>query len=304
MNRSHTVTEDMSHLPPALERALDVLVGIVLLGLAAIGIGYEATTVLPAVFQEHVSAPEKVSDIVGIGGMAVMAPYGYLLEWADRHNRLRAQFWRKISWGFQIILVSLCIADELLRHKPMEIPVGLSAVVTGALAWAVWMRTQLLPPEEQAVIDKLIVEQEVQQTRAVREAQQRRREQRFQRAVTRYQGSAEAAIPAPRRPAEPEPFPWPIPEGKHRPYVYFVRNGDRVKIGTSTNVRNRISSLSLRTSDIVLLLLGDRHGEQGLHRKFADLRIGNTEWFHYTGAVTEYVAAETDKVRAADKTKG
>jgi hypothetical protein len=298
------VTDDNNQMPIALERALDVATGLVLLGLAAIAIGYEATTALPAVIHEHVATSEKVPDLIGFGGMTFMAPYAYLLEWADRHNRLRARFWRKIGWGFQAVLLTLCIADALARHKPQDIPVAISAVVTGAGSWAIWIRHQLLPPEEQAAIDKLIVEQELQQTRAVREIKQRRREERFQRAARRYQAVGAAPIPPPRKPSESETYPWPIPEGKHGPLIYFVRNGDRVKIGTSTNVRNRMSSLSLRITDVVLLLEGGRPTEQLLHRKFADLRVGDTEWFHFTGAVAEYVTKQITNARAADKQKG
>jgi hypothetical protein len=298
------VTDDNNQMPIALERALDVATGLVLLGLAAIAIGYEATTALPAVIHEHVATSEKVPDLIGFGGMTFMAPYAYLLEWADRHNRLRARFWRKIGWGFQAVLLTLCIADALARHKPQDIPVAISAVVTGVGSWAIWIRHQLLPPEEQAAIDKLIVEQELQQTRAVREIKQRRREERFQRAARRYQAVGAAPIPPPRKPSESETYPWPIPEGKHGPLIYFVRNGDRVKIGTSTNVRNRMSSLSLRITDVVLLLEGGRPTEQLLHRKFADLRVGDTEWFHFTGAVAEYVTKQITNARAADKQKG
>lgn len=298
------MTEDSDYLPPALQLTLDVLIAVTMLGLAAVAIGYEAVTALTAVAREHVETDMRVADWVGVGGMVLMAPYAYLLEWADRHNRIRAQFWRKMGWSFQTVLLVLCVATTADQHKYRLIPIAISTVVTGAGAWAYWMRTQLLPPDDQLVIDKLIVEQELAQTRAVRALGQQRREARLQRLAARYQtpGATTANVPEARN-AGPA-WPWPIPEGKHQPAVYFVRNGDRVKIGTSTNVRNRMSSLSLRTEDIAVLLTGGRYAEQAFHKQFAEQRVGNTEWFHCTGPLAAYIAERIAIAWAEYKAKG
>lgn len=80
----------------------------------------------------------------------------------------------------------------------------------------------------------------------------------------------------------------------HEPVVYFLRNGDRVKIGTSTSLGKRVQGLSLRLSDLVRVEYGGRGYEQALHRQFEDYRIGNTEWFLLEGDLAEYVGLEYD----------
>ena len=78
-------------------------------------------------------------------------------------------------------------------------------------------------------------------------------------------------------------------EGAHAPVVYFLRNGTRVKIGTSQNLRRRITSLSLRRDDVIRVEHGTQHYERSLHRRFADLRAGDTEWFELRGALAKYL---------------
>jgi hypothetical protein len=76
----------------------------------------------------------------------------------------------------------------------------------------------------------------------------------------------------------------------HQPIVYFITNGDRVKIGVSTNVTARVSALALRKSNAVLLLRGSYDLETALHDHFASDRIGKTEWFVYSTRIREYIA--------------
>jgi hypothetical protein len=76
----------------------------------------------------------------------------------------------------------------------------------------------------------------------------------------------------------------------HTPVVYFLVNGDRVKIGTSTNVTARVGALALRKSNAALLLQGGNDLEDALHQHFASDRIGNTEWFHLSPRIQGYIA--------------
>lgn len=78
-------------------------------------------------------------------------------------------------------------------------------------------------------------------------------------------------------------------EGAHAPVVYFLRNGTRVKIGTSQNLRRRVTSLSLRRDDVIRVEHGDQQYERSLHRRFDDLRTGDTEWFELRGALATYL---------------
>lgn len=78
--------------------------------------------------------------------------------------------------------------------------------------------------------------------------------------------------------------------GPHSPIVYFVLNGDRVKIGTTQNLRPRVKRLCLRVDDIALVLHGDQRYEHELHERFADHRIGDTEWFELADELAAFVA--------------
>lgn len=75
----------------------------------------------------------------------------------------------------------------------------------------------------------------------------------------------------------------------HAPVVYFLRNGNRLKIGTSQNLRRRITSLSLRREDVVRVEHGDQEYERSLHRRFVELRVDETEWFELRGSLARYL---------------
>ncbi|MGW3024814.1 GIY-YIG nuclease family protein [Streptomyces sp. NPDC001221] len=80
-----------------------------------------------------------------------------------------------------------------------------------------------------------------------------------------------------------------VPDGRHGSVVYFLRNGDRVKIGTSTNLRQRVENLSLRRQDLILVVEGDRTAERVFHDRFDGQRIGFTEWFHLAGDLARWL---------------
>jgi hypothetical protein len=82
--------------------------------------------------------------------------------------------------------------------------------------------------------------------------------------------------------------------GVHGARVYFVRNGDRVKIGYSTNLRGRLDALYLRPDAVLLLLVGGKDLEGALHRHFAGYRVPNTEWFRYTKEIKAYISGKLD----------
>jgi len=76
----------------------------------------------------------------------------------------------------------------------------------------------------------------------------------------------------------------------HDPVVYFLRIGNSVKIGTSTNLRLRLTSLSLLPKNIVLLVPGGLETERLLHRKFKAQHIQG-EWFTHSGELQEFLIA-------------
>lgn len=84
--------------------------------------------------------------------------------------------------------------------------------------------------------------------------------------------------------------------GGHSRQVYFIRNGSRVKIGHTINLRQRLTSFGLRAEAVVLLLDGGQRLEAALHRYFAHDRIRDTEWFRYTDEIKTYVASQLDQL--------
>lgn len=75
----------------------------------------------------------------------------------------------------------------------------------------------------------------------------------------------------------------------HAPVVYFLRNGSRVKIGTTRNLRRRIAGLALRPDDAVRVEHGGQDYEQSLHARFDAHRVGNTEWFELREDLAAYL---------------
>lgn len=77
--------------------------------------------------------------------------------------------------------------------------------------------------------------------------------------------------------------------GSHDPIVYFMLNGERVKIGYTTHLAARITALSLRASNVILALDGGRELESLLHRRFHEYRIAGTEWFKFSDEIKQFV---------------
>ncbi|WP_440709242.1 GIY-YIG nuclease family protein [Herbiconiux sp. YIM B11900] len=72
--------------------------------------------------------------------------------------------------------------------------------------------------------------------------------------------------------------------------VYYLRFGDRLKIGTSGNPRSRLAQL--RYEELLAFERGGRAREQSRHAQFAEHRLTG-EWFALTGDLADHVAALT-----------
>lgn len=174
------------------------------------------------------------------------------------------------------------------------------------VAWQAWMHSLALPSDDQAVIDA-IINQEAREAAAQFDTS--RKEQRRERLSGIVTGLgyrlADIESKSDARPTEvadvpaTAPRPWAVPPRKHQPLVYLLRNGNRIKIGTTTGLKRRIRTLALRPENVVLLLDGGQKLERELHHRFAGLRIGDTEWFAYDGPLIDFVHAEN--TRAAQR---
>jgi hypothetical protein len=76
--------------------------------------------------------------------------------------------------------------------------------------------------------------------------------------------------------------------------IYFVRSGNFLKIGWTSNLEQRMESFETCNPDVELLAAigGTLKEESDLHQKFDSLRYkANREWFRYEGALKEFVAS-------------
>lgn len=80
--------------------------------------------------------------------------------------------------------------------------------------------------------------------------------------------------------------------------VYFVRFGDRVKIGFSTDVRTRL--VAIPHDEVLAVVPGTIRDEKRCHAAFADLRLTG-EWFTAAPRLLDFAAAlaGTDQTGAA-----
>lgn len=87
---------------------------------------------------------------------------------------------------------------------------------------------------------------------------------------------------------------WPagsFPDGELPPpridVVYYIRFGDRIKIGTSANPRRRLGALW--HDELLAFERGDRVIEHRRHLQFAGSRIDRSEWFERTPELDQHV---------------
>ena len=73
--------------------------------------------------------------------------------------------------------------------------------------------------------------------------------------------------------------------------VYFIKNGNRVKIGTTKDVQSRIKSFRVANPNNLKLLatiVGGRELERELHEKFSSCHIIG-EWFNLSPDILDYI---------------
>ncbi|MEV6421615.1 GIY-YIG nuclease family protein [Streptomyces sp. NPDC051662] len=82
-----------------------------------------------------------------------------------------------------------------------------------------------------------------------------------------------------------------VGDASHKPLVYFAQLGDFVKIGTTTNLKRRMSTLALHVEWVVLVMPGDKEVEAEFHARFAPQRLApNREWFRLAGELRRFLS--------------
>ena len=75
--------------------------------------------------------------------------------------------------------------------------------------------------------------------------------------------------------------------------VYFARCGDLIKIGFSTNLKQRLRDIG--ADELLLSFEGTREKEKNMHAAFGP-SWSHGEYFHPTPALLDYIAGKTAKV--------
>lgn len=78
--------------------------------------------------------------------------------------------------------------------------------------------------------------------------------------------------------------------------VYYIRFGDRIKIGTTKNLKQRMSELPWE--EILLVEPGDRSVEQLRHAHFQNMRVLG-EWFEYTPILKDHIERLREELKPA-----
>lgn len=107
--------------------------------------------------------------------------------------------------------------------------------------------------------------------------------------MIQYRNAMEGLAPAPAHRAKPRKLP-----PAHTPMVYFMKAGQRVKIGYTTGLKKRVADLQTAIADRIIVLLtipGDQTLERLLHEKFAKYRLQG-EWFDAGPEITLFINRE------------
>lgn len=90
-------------------------------------------------------------------------------------------------------------------------------------------------------------------------------------------------------------------EQERRSIVYYLYrpSDDMIKIGTTTNWKNRLGTHRAEHGDLILLLAhaGGRKAERDMHLKFAKLRPGASEWFQPGRPLLSWIRRQRAKQR-------
>lgn len=282
-------TPPFARLTTVLERFACALAWTTQAGAA---LTYLAVTVWPGVWQPMLD--KNPVGIVCLWAIAACMTFIWAVSLWEEQHRYYDRFVQRSSRKLGLISHASVLLVAALAALGSPARLGLW-VVLGVLCfaavatWGSWMETRFLSDDDQAVIDEIITRETAERV-AVHEAGERaRRRER----LTGIAATLGYALTAPERSdGSAAAVKWAIPAGKHTPLVYFISNGNRMKIGTTTDLKRRIRTLALRPENVTLLVDGDQRRERGYHKQFADLRIGNTEWFAYEGALATHVQAQ------------
>ena len=112
------------------------------------------------------------------------------------------------------------------------------------------------------------------------------------KALVRRHYAETHALPPPRQPVTP-----PAGESGSKHWVYYVRCGYLIKIGTSANLPSRFQSV--RPNEVLALEPGGQELETAMHRQFKSLRAGG-DYFHPGPALQAHIAELRERLGPPD----
>ncbi|MGJ5753365.1 GIY-YIG nuclease family protein [Streptomyces puniciscabiei] len=213
-------------------------------------------------------------------------------EYVHRHERAWAKKSRRYGYTIQGLALALCAATNWGKGIWGAVIVAFLLLMVYSV-WDAYMKALALHPEDQKVLDQIIEQKRQRAQERWEEEQRHRRAARLEEAAAQY-GQDLAIDPSETKKPSVE---WKIPSRKHQPLVYFIRNGNRVKIGTTTDLRRRVRTLALRPENVVLLEAGGMDRERDFHKRFEKYREGNTEWFRDLGELSAYITERVEEIR-------
>ncbi|MEV6432591.1 GIY-YIG nuclease family protein [Nocardia sp. NPDC051463] len=86
---------------------------------------------------------------------------------------------------------------------------------------------------------------------------------------------------------------------EHDEVVYYIRFGDRVKIGTTKNLEKRL--IAIPHDEVLATEPGGLYVEQQRHKQFAHIRVHH-EWFDLTPELSEHISAVRARATSAAPT--
>lgn len=288
---------DTQHEPnQGADKSGDPLVAVLTIGMVLLLTALEIGLLLPEVLRyAHGLMDEIYLSISFLTLNALWLLYLYF-ERRNQYDTKETKWHRRRGYLLQAIIFASYTVSQIQDKHPVAPLVLAVLILLTTRMWHLWLKARALTAEQQAEIDELIADAEQRLAERILAEQATASEARFQAVRARF---ALPEAPVVEAAATPEPsIDWRIPKGRHTPVVYFLRNGDRIKIGTTTDLRTRVRRLSLRMEDLALVIPGDRGVERKMHQTFRSLRVGNTEWFRSAEPLTAFIAE-----RAAAATK-
>ncbi|MEU6114902.1 GIY-YIG nuclease family protein [Streptomyces sp. NPDC047117] len=277
------------------------------------------------------AAPTWVSYLIaGVFDLAWVVSMA--IEWLSRYDRRRARLPKWAGWAALAVSMAAIFVQHWLSGS---VWVGAFGALVSLIAKGMWAVTQHhtakeLDPQTLAWVQAETSEVNARLAMTAVRRQLARSEARIRDEQLALAPQQSATIVGQARAPEPVTVPVHIPPVKVRPepvldvpgpgtvedgremfkdrhhshpdVVYFALNGSRVKIGTTIKLRKRMERLSLRMSDVVRIEYGGRDHERSLHRRFAQYRVDQTEWFEVTGELAAYLGVgESEHVLVADE---